>query len=308
MAVPQSIKDLIKSEEGFRDDVYPDATGFSAGYGHLLSEEELKKYPPGSKVPQDQIDSWFEEDVQKSYNAAVNQNNELSKPVDLGRLTSVNYQLGESWNNIDVNPKAFDKTWNLMKSGDYSGAAVEVLDSDWAKKQTPDRAKKFSDVLASMTDAQTPVSTDPTPTDPTPSTRSTPVAELFPVRREMSDLPSSLPASFGYTGPRGAVERRITDALFATQVAPALDPTVQRVAATTSGKFGDAFKAGVSTVKTDIQRFKGAFNLLTNDPEEAELALNLAEVHERHTADLLRGLYGSYYGFRVYRVGSASFR
>ena len=289
MAVPQSIKDLIKSEEGFRDDVYPDATGFSAGYGHLLSEEELKKYPPGSKVPQDQIDSWFEEDVQKSYNAAVNQNNELSKPVDLGRLTSVNYQLGESWNNIDVNPKAFDKTWNLMKSGDYSGAAVEVLDSDWAKKQTPDRAKKFSDVLASMTDTQTPVSTDPTPTDPTPSTRSTPVAELFPVRREMSDLPSSLPASFGYTGPRGAVERRITDALFATQVAPALDPTVQRVAATTSGKFGDAFKAGVSTVKTDIQRFKGAFNLLTNDPEEAELALNLAEVHERHTADLLRG-------------------
>ena len=196
MAVPQSIKDLIKSEEGFRDDVYPDATGFSAGYGHLLSEEELKKYPPGSKVPQDQIDSWFEEDVQKSYNAAVNQNNELSKPVDLGRLTSVNYQLGESWNNIDVNPKAFDKTWNLMKSGDYSGAAVEVLDSDWAKKQTPDRAKKFSDVLASMTDTQTPVSTDPTPTDPTPSTRSTPVAELFPVRREMSDLPSSLPASF----------------------------------------------------------------------------------------------------------------
>ena len=50
-SVPQEVKDLVKQEEGFRDDVYPDAEGYAAGYGHFLSEEELKKYPQGLKSP-----------------------------------------------------------------------------------------------------------------------------------------------------------------------------------------------------------------------------------------------------------------
>ena len=69
--VPQHIKDLIKQEEGFSSEVYSDAQGYSAGYGHYLTDEELKKYPPGSEVPQDQIDAWFEADISKSYNAAL---------------------------------------------------------------------------------------------------------------------------------------------------------------------------------------------------------------------------------------------
>ena len=149
ISVPQRVKDLIREEEGFRPDVYPDSEGYSAGHGHFLSEEELKKYPPGTKVPRDQLDAWFEEDIAKSYAAAQAQNAQLPQALDVGRLTSVNYQLGESWNDISVNPKAFKETWAMMQAGDYSGAATEVLDSDWAK-QTPGRTKKFSDALASL--------------------------------------------------------------------------------------------------------------------------------------------------------------
>ena len=130
IAVPQHIKDLVKQEENealylgkAEAEVYRDAEGYSAGYGHFLSDEELKRYPPGSKVPQAQVDAWFEEEISRSYQAAVDQNKQLPTAVDEARLTSVNYQLGESWNDINVNPRAFKKTWDLMKSGDFSGAS-----------------------------------------------------------------------------------------------------------------------------------------------------------------------------------------
>ena len=81
IAVPQHIKDLVKQEENealylgkAEAEVYRDAEGYSAGYGHFLSDEELKRYPPGSKVPQAQVDAWFEEDISRSYQAAVDQN------------------------------------------------------------------------------------------------------------------------------------------------------------------------------------------------------------------------------------------
>ena len=170
--VPQNIKDLVKREENealylgkAEAEVYPDADGYSAGFGHYLTDEELKKYPPGSKVPQDQVDAWFEEDIQKSYNAAQKQNKQLPKEVDIGRLTSVNYQLGESWNDISVNEDAFKETWGLMQSGDFTGASMEVLDSKWAKIQTPERAQKFSDALASLGQSQTTSNTAIPPTN-----------------------------------------------------------------------------------------------------------------------------------------------
>ena len=103
--------------------------------------EELKKYSPGSKVPQDQIDAWFEADISKSYNAAVAQNSQLPENVDIGRFTSVNYQLGPNWN------KDFEDTWNLMLSGRFREASKEALNSKWYREQTPERALKFADAL-----------------------------------------------------------------------------------------------------------------------------------------------------------------
>ena len=146
--VPQHIKDLVKREENealylgkVEAEVYSDADGYSAGYGHYLTDEELKKYPPGSPVPQDQVDAWFEADISKSYNAAVAQNSQLPENVDIGRFTSVNYQLGPNWN------KDFEDTWNLMLSGRFREASKEALNSKWYREQTPERALKFADAL-----------------------------------------------------------------------------------------------------------------------------------------------------------------
>ena len=151
--IPQNIYDLIKSEEGIFDTVQADGKGFSGGRGHQLSEAELRKYPVGTPIPLAKADEWYAEDLEKSYRAAQAQANSLSRFHELDatqredfleRLTSVNFQLGTSWN------REHTDTWKLMQAGDFEGASVEALDSKWAKEDTPTRAKKFSNVLASL--------------------------------------------------------------------------------------------------------------------------------------------------------------
>lgn len=57
-------------------------------------------------------------------------------------LVEMAYQMGVS------GLLKFKKTLMYVESKDYKDASVEMLDSRWAK-QTPNRAKKLSDIMAS---------------------------------------------------------------------------------------------------------------------------------------------------------------
>ena len=46
----------------------------------------------------------------------------------------------------------FKKTIYLLAHKDYRGASVEMLDSKWARDDTPRRAKELSDRLANVQD------------------------------------------------------------------------------------------------------------------------------------------------------------
>ena len=298
IAVPQHIKDLVKQEENealylgkAEAEVYRDAEGYSAGYGHFLSDEELKRYPPGSKVPQAQVDAWFEEDISRSYQAAVDQNKQLPTAVDEARLTSVNYQLGESWNDINVNPRAFKKTWDLMKSGDFSGASAEVLDSEWAQTQTPERAQKFSNTLASLG------STTPTPeSSPLMSLLSAPgqdrgqrpqvreeAASFLPSIESSTPTPSGRSASFAppNVDMSGVLAGQHRDtARFRSSLAEASQYTedTRPVPLSTAGEvWSGAVQAGGKQLVADIHQFGALFDLLSGDEKEAEIKLNRAE-------------------------------
>tara|TARA_B100000287_G_scaffold242512_1_gene227963 strand:+ start:2947 stop:5814 length:2868 start_codon:yes stop_codon:yes gene_type:complete len=116
----------------------------TGGYGHLLTAAERKQYPEGTPIPQWQIDKWFKEDLKKAYDAAVAQNKQLSKPIDIARLTSVNFQLGTGWH------KDHDETWKALVAGDYDLAAEEIKERSKWYTQTPSRADAFIDAILSL--------------------------------------------------------------------------------------------------------------------------------------------------------------
>lgn len=69
---------FLEAEEGSREDVYKDSEGFlTAGIGHKLTAEELKKYKEGDIVPKDKRDEWFRKDAKKSWDAANSQNSKV---------------------------------------------------------------------------------------------------------------------------------------------------------------------------------------------------------------------------------------
>jgi len=139
----------IKDREGFRNKTYKDSLGkLTAGTGHLLSKEEQKKYPLGTKIPQNILDGWLEEDSNTAKEAArkqVAQITNLKDRRDLeAALVSVNFQLGKNWT------KKFPTAWKHLKKGEWEEAISEIeftsknskKESEW-KKQTPVRVKDF---------------------------------------------------------------------------------------------------------------------------------------------------------------------
>ena len=154
----QFAEQLIIAREGVRDVVYDDPVKKSsglltAGIGHLLTDQEKKQFPIGSKVPQKTILKWFQQDFNKAFNAAVNQAKALGvfDPEFIGTLASVNFQLGPNWF------KEHKKTWQLMEQGRFPEAAKEVYNSLWAK-QTPVRVHDFAMALRKVRNRMSPLS------------------------------------------------------------------------------------------------------------------------------------------------------
>lgn len=147
MHVPEPSEEavsLLKKREGFRDHVYLDSRDNpTAGHGHLLTTAERKKYPVGTKIPQTQIEEWFEQDTRKAHEAAIKQAQMLGDERLVDSLFQVNFQLGTNWY------KKFTKTWKFLEDGEYSKAAVEAADSNWFK-QTPVRVYDFQNSLRKL--------------------------------------------------------------------------------------------------------------------------------------------------------------
>ena len=59
-----TIQELLVLREGKSLKVYKDTLGKpTAGIGHLLTSDEIKKYPLGSLVTEAQVTTWFTKDV-----------------------------------------------------------------------------------------------------------------------------------------------------------------------------------------------------------------------------------------------------
>ena len=129
-----SLLDNIKESEGFRSTVYKCTAGHDTiGYGFAIKDLHLTK---------DDCDIILERKIAE---LKIRVNNKFPFLADLPEevqdvVIECCYQLGVSgFSN-------FKKTIEYLMQKDFENAGIEMLDSRWAK-QTPNRAKKLSDIV-----------------------------------------------------------------------------------------------------------------------------------------------------------------
>ena len=141
---PLAVYKMYDTEGNYR--VYLDSEGKpTVGIGHLIDNDSpgsVKNLKVGDTITPAQAHELFKTDVDdavKLTNAAIKAHPNLIN-VDYNASAEVSYQMGNKvW-------KGFPNTMKLIDAGDYLGASKEVMKSKWAK-QTPQRAKAFSDAL-----------------------------------------------------------------------------------------------------------------------------------------------------------------
>ena len=129
-----SLLDNIKESEGFRSSVYKCTAGHDTiGYGFAIKDLYLTE---------EDCDRILERKIAE---LKIRVNNKFPFLADLPEavqdvVIECCYQLGVSgFSN-------FKKTIEYLMQKDFENAGIEMLDSRWAK-QTPNRAKKLSDIV-----------------------------------------------------------------------------------------------------------------------------------------------------------------
>ena len=128
-----SLIDNLKESEGFRARVYKCTEGYDTiGYGFaikdLVMDEDIATMILERKVG----------DIKLIVNQKIPFIKDLPEKVQ-DVLYEMYYQMGNSlWK--------FKKTIQFLRLNEFENAGIEMLDSRWAK-QTPNRAKKLSDIV-----------------------------------------------------------------------------------------------------------------------------------------------------------------
>ncbi len=136
--VRETLVEDIKKEEGYRSSVYLDTLQKpTIGYGFLIDTLELqedicqlilmRKLEKLIKSIKFNF-KWFDDMPDKVQDVIIN----------------MCYQLGVS------GVSKFKKTIQFMKNKQWDRASVEMLDSKWAREQTPQRAKRLSEIVKSV--------------------------------------------------------------------------------------------------------------------------------------------------------------
>lgn len=146
----------IMNEEGFRSKPYKDTQGYwTIGLGHKIRDGETF-----TTISEQEAIELFKNDYNNAVQIAQSFPEYAGLP-EAGKEVMVDmiYNMGIGWEKTkDKNGKGYKsfKTFRqqLLK-GDYLGASQSILESDYARNQVPNRAKRNSAVLASLAGAPT---------------------------------------------------------------------------------------------------------------------------------------------------------
>jgi len=135
------LQDELANDEGIKYELYYCSENhLTGGIGHLITELDTDYYgkPVGTKVPNEQVNEWFERDIEttiKDCNLLFSQFDNL--PDDIQHvLANMCFQLGRP------RLSKFKNMIAAVEDLDWCKMADEMEDSRWFK-QTKNRAKRL---------------------------------------------------------------------------------------------------------------------------------------------------------------------
>ena len=129
-----TLTEQLRRDEGVKPSAYQDHLGYwTIGVGRLIDERK------GGGLRPDEIDYLLANDIkdrEQALSAALPWFKDLD-PVRQGVLLNMAFQLGTA------GLLAFKQTLRLVSEGNYSDAALQMVQSKWAS-QTPERATRLA--------------------------------------------------------------------------------------------------------------------------------------------------------------------
>lgn len=132
----------FKAEEGYRNDSYLDhQDNWTIGIGHLLGKSNAFR---GIRWSDEKVLQVFENDL----DIVVGNARQLFPEYDI-LPPNVRLAILDMLFNMGINRfRGFKKTIRLIHEGRFQEAALEALDSEWAKHDVPNRAKRIAKLLS----------------------------------------------------------------------------------------------------------------------------------------------------------------
>ncbi len=141
------LRDTLKIDEGVKYEIYNDHLGYPTfGIGHLVveSDEEHGK-PVGTPITEDRVNTVFDKDVAVMVDEAKKIFPDLDTLPEEAQQVIVNM----TFNMGRPRLSQFKKFIAGVNAGDWNKAAVEMMDSRWAK-QVGARAERLRDRIKAL--------------------------------------------------------------------------------------------------------------------------------------------------------------
>jgi len=141
----RDVRDILIEEEGMKLTPYDDPGGGrrTVGVGHQLGVGEEER-----DISDIEAMETLDADISKAYDAV----DRLAEKFDVGEIPSelrdelmmMAFQMGAT------GLSKFKKMWGAMKNQDWGEMVAQMADSRWAKSQTPERAARTIDRVATL--------------------------------------------------------------------------------------------------------------------------------------------------------------
>lgn len=132
-----NVRDLIIKHEGRKAYAYPDSKGYlTIGIGHLIDKRK------GGRLPDHIIDALFDYDFELHRKELFAQLPWVAQLDEVRQAAMI-----DMYFQLRGNLLGFHESLRYIHARAWTSAATELLDSDWARDDSPKRAHEISEMI-----------------------------------------------------------------------------------------------------------------------------------------------------------------